>query len=262
MMPHTVLVSIESSIATVTLNRPEVHNALNAGIVSELMNAFRNTAGDESIRVIVLRGNGESFCAGADVNWMRGSLNLSREENVEDARRMSDMFAAIDEAPQAVIGCVHGAALGGGMGLIAVCDIVVAAEETVFGFTETRLGIIPAVISRFVVPKIGPSWARRLFLTGERFGTDRAREIGLVHDVVSADQLDATVTELSDALRASGPNAVREAKALIAGLLQRAPEERRIFTAEMIATVRTSPEGQEGLQAYLEKRKPAWNRDL
>ena len=127
----TVLVSIESSIATVTLNRPEVHNAFNAGIVSELMNAFRNTAGDESIRVIVLRGNGESFCAGANVNWMRGSLNLSREENVEDARRMSDMFAAIDEAPQAVIGCVHGAALGGGMGLIAVCDIVVAAEETV-----------------------------------------------------------------------------------------------------------------------------------
>lgn len=255
---ETIEVSFDADLATVTLNRPEVHNAFNAQLIADLTRAFRSLSREAAVRAIVLTGAGKSFCAGADVNWMRESLDLTAQENTEDALRMSDMFAAIAEAPQAVIGRVHGAALGGGMGLIAVCDIVVAADTTRFGFTEGRLGIIPAVISRFVVPKIGPSWAGRLFLTAERFGADRAREIGLVHDVVPEEELDATIAGVVEAVRASGPNAVREAKALITGLLQRPPGERREFTAETIAAVRTSPEGQEGLKAFLEKRNPRW----
>jgi len=242
----------------VSLRRPEAHNAFNAELIAELTAAFQKLATDESVTTVVLQGEGKSFCAGADVNWMRESLDLSEQENLEDALRMSDMFAAIDEAPQAVVGRVHGAALGGGMGLIAVCDIVVAAEGTIFGFTETRLGIIPAVISRFVVPKIGPSWARRLFLSGERFGCDLAREIGLVHEVVLAEELDAAVDRVVAEVRQAGPQAIREAKALIRGIVDRGPEEWREFTAARIARVRTSAEGQEGLRSFLEKREPSW----
>jgi methylglutaconyl-CoA hydratase len=254
----TLQIAVYDMVATVSLNRPEVHNAFNAQLIGELTETFQALARDASVRVIVLRGEGKSFCAGADVNWMRESLDLSGEENIADALRMSDMFAAIDEAPQAVIGRVHGAALGGAMGLLAVCDIVVAADDTRFGFTEARLGIIPAVISRFVVPKIGPSWARRLFVTGEGFGSDRAREIGLVHDVAAGGDLDETIAEVCTAALNSGPNAIRESKALIAGLEARAPAEWRELTAQRIAAVRTSPEGQEGLRAFLEKRNPAW----
>lgn len=252
------LVSITDGVATVTLNRPDVHNAFNAELISELTAAFDALGADDSVRAIILRGNGKSFCAGADVNWMRESLDLDESENVRDALRMSDMFAAIDGVPRAVIGRVHGAALGGGMGLLAVCDVVVASADTRFGFTEARLGIIPAVISRFVVPKIGSSWARRLFLTAERFGTERALEIGIIHDVVDERDLNAAVDDLVGEVLASGPNAVREAKELIAGLPDRPDAARRSFTAERIAAVRTSPEGQEGLRAFLEKRKPEW----
>jgi methylglutaconyl-CoA hydratase len=253
--------SVTKGVGTVTLNRPEVHNAFNAELISELTAVFEALSADDSVRAIILRGNGKSFCAGADVNWMRESLDLDESENIRDALRMSDMFAAIDQAPQAVIGRVHGAALGGGMGLLAVCDIVVAAADTRFGFTEARLGIIPAVISRFVVPKIGSSWARRLFLTAERFGADRAMEIGIVHDVVAEGDLDARMDALVPEILASGPRAVREAKVLISGLLERRDAERRSFTAERIAAMRTSAEGQEGLRAFLEKRKPEWGSE-
>src|SRR5579884_1013714 len=255
---QTIRLTREGDVAEVCLNRPDVHNAFNAGMIGELTEAFHALAATEDVRTIVLRGEGRSFCAGADAVWMRESLELSQEENEEDALRMSDMFGAIDGAPQAVVCRAHGAALGGGMGLLAVCDIVVAAGNTRFGFTETRLGIIPAVITRFVVPKIGPSWARRLFLTGERFDAERAREIGLVHEVLEEEKLDQAVSELAEVVRCAGPRAVCEAKRLIADLLSADGPERRELTARRIAAVRTSPEGQEGLRAFLEKRAPGW----
>jgi methylglutaconyl-CoA hydratase len=243
----TITVNADAATATVCLNRPDLHNAFNQKMIRELTETFEAFAGDESTRVIVLKGNGRSFCAGADVGWMRNSLDLTTEENVADAERMSDMFAAIEAAPQAVIGRVHGAVLGGGMGLIAVCDIVVAAESASFGFTEARLGIIPAVISRFVVPKTGPGWTRRLFVTGERFDAGRARDIGLVHEIVPEQDLDRTIASLADSVLACAPNAVRDCKQLIAALLDTPVEGRRALTAGRIAAARTSAEGQEGL---------------
>ena len=256
-----LVVSRDRDVAWVTLNRPDLHNAFDSRLIVELTAAFSTLSRDESVRIIVLRGAGKSFCAGADVNWMRKRLDLSESENIEDALRMSDMFSTIDQAPQATICQVHGAALGGGMGLVAVCDIVVAAEDSRFGFTEARLGIIPAVISNFVVPKIGVSWTRRLFLTAERFDAARAREIGLIHDVSPAGALEDAVRTVIKDLRASGPRAVQEAKLLIAGLVGLSPAERRTFTAQRIASVRTGLEGQEGLRAFLDKRPPSWARE-
>jgi methylglutaconyl-CoA hydratase len=189
---------------------------------------------------------------------MRESLHFSQEQNEADALRMSDMFAAIDRAPQVVIGRVHGAALGGGMGLMAVCDIVVASSRTVFGFTEARLGIIPAVISTFVLGKIGESWARALYLSAERFGPDIARQMGLVHWVVDEDMLDDTIDAKVAEVLLSGPVAVREAKGLILAARDLGRTDMRTYTADLIARLRTSNEGQEGLRAFLEKQQPHW----
>jgi methylglutaconyl-CoA hydratase len=236
-----------------------VRNAFNAQMIFELTEAFSTLASSDA-RVIQLSGLGPSFSAGADVTWMRESLGFTFEENLDDARRMSDMFGAIDACPKPVVGRVHGAALGGGMGLLAVCDVVVADHGTVFGFTETRLGIIPAVISRFVLPKIGETWARALFTTGERFGTQMAQRIGLVHWVAPEGELDQlTDTKIEELLKA-GPVAVQEAKSLIAAARGHGSTELREMTSRRIATLRTSPEGQEGLSAFLDRRKPAWNR--
>jgi methylglutaconyl-CoA hydratase len=245
-------------VATVTLNRPEVHNAFNALLIAELTRAFGLLATRNDVHVIVLKGNGPSFCAGADINWMRDSLDYSTEGNIADALRMSDMFSAIRDAPQPVVGRVHGAALGGGMGLVAVCDISVAASDTRFGFTEARLGIVPAVISRFVVPKIGESWARALFLTAERFDAARAERIGIIHHVAAPEALDAVVVSVLSSLRACGPQALRTVKTLLHGLTELAEAEQRQFTAQTIARARTGDEGQEGLRAFLEKREPSW----
>jgi methylglutaconyl-CoA hydratase len=189
---------------------------------------------------------------------MRAGLDLSREENVADAARLSDMFEAINAAPAPVVGRVHGASLGAGMGLMAVCDIVVAARDCVFGFTEVKLGIIPAVISPYVLAKIGESWASALFVTGERFGTEVARQIGLAHWIADPEELDAAVEQKIDEIAASGPQAVREAKRLIPGVLTRPQSERRDYTAERIASVRASDEGQAGLRAFLDKRPAPW----
>lgn len=257
-MTETIETQTEGTVLTVALNRPSVRNAFNERMIAELTDVFRTVRDRADIRVVVLRGNGKSFSAGADVQWMRQSLNFGEDENVEDARRMSDMFHAIDVLPKPVVGCVHGAALGGGMGLLAVCDIVVAADDTIFGFTEARLGIVPAVISRFVVPKIGETWARALFLTAERFHADVARQIGLVHWVAPADALDDLVRQKVDELLAGGPVAVREAKQLVSDVASSDPGVLRDLTARRIAQLRTSPEGQEGLRSFLEKRQPVW----
>jgi methylglutaconyl-CoA hydratase len=256
----TVQVSIDGGVAQVALNRPEVRNAFNAEMIGELTFGFEGLGERDDVQVIVLSGNGPTFSAGADVSWMRASLEASREENVAEARQMSAMFAAIEGAPQPVVASVHGACLGGGMGLIAVCDCVVAADDVVFGFTETKLGIIPAVISAFVLPKIGESWARALFPTGERFGSDLAQRIGLVHWIVPGDGLHSMVGAKVREIVGAGPKAVREAKRLVFDSRQLSLEERRELTAQRIAAVRTGPEGQEGLRAFLEKRGPAWRQ--
>jgi len=243
------------AVEYLTLNRPEVRNAFNEDVIAELTAWAAQTHADRSVRVVVIAGSGPTFSAGADVQWMAKTVAYTHEENLRDAAAASAMFAAIDALPQPVVGRVHGAALGGGAGLAAVCDIVVAEESAVFGFTEVKLGILPAVISPFSLAKIGRSAARELFLTGARFPAARAREIGLVHAVVPAAQLDATVDAYVRELLTAAPEAVAAAKALIREVWARPLEEARPLTAAAIATRRVSAEGQEGLRAFLEKRK-------
>jgi len=248
-------------VARVTLNRPELHNAFNAELIGDLRAIFRRLADEpaESLRVVVLAGAGPSFCAGADVNWMRASLGLSREDNEQDAMVLAEMLDAIDRCPVPVVTRVHGACLGGGMGLCAVSDIVVAESGAKFGFTETRLGILPAVISPFVIAKIGESHARALFPGGRRFDATRALRIGLVHEVFEGmDALDAAVEGAVKDILAAGPTAARAAKAIVREVRGLPHESTRWHTARKIATQRTSGEGQEGLKAFLEKREPAW----
>ncbi|MEX2546170.1 MAG: enoyl-CoA hydratase-related protein [Chloroflexota bacterium] len=248
-------------IARVSLSRPEVHNAFNADLIGELRHTFRKLADEPAsqLRIVVLSGAGPSFCAGADVTWMRASLGLSKEQNEQDAMVMAEMFDAIDRCPVPVIARVHGAALGGGMGLCAVSDLVIAEAGAKFGFTETRLGILPAVISPFVIAKIGETHARALFPTGKRFDATRALRIGLVHEVVEGtDALDGAVTSAVDDVLAAGPTAARAAKAIVREVRGLPHESTRWHTARRIATQRTSSEGQEGLRAFLEKRDPAW----
>src|SRR5579875_3721255 len=257
-MPETIEISRYGPVAQVTLNRPDVRNAFNQVMIAELTATFTGLGADEAVRVIVLRGNGPSFSAGADINWMRAGLGLGVDENIADARRMSVMFAAIDEVPRPVIAVAHGAALGGGMGLLAVSDVVIAAEGTVFGFTEAKLGIIPAVISPFVLPKIGESWARALFLSAQRFGPDVAQRIGLVHWVAPAEEIDQVVERTVNDLLSSGPAATAEAKRLLRELRGLDVREQRERTAERIAELRAGAEGQAGLSAFLERRRAPW----
>jgi methylglutaconyl-CoA hydratase len=257
-MYDTITVDEHDEIAELALARPEVRNAFNAAMIAEVTDAFRAFAQRDDLRAVVLRGSGRSFSAGADATWMRAALDYTEDENLTDALAMSDMFAAIDDAPQPVICRVHGASLGGGLGLMVACDIVIASDDTVFGFTEVRLGIVPAVISRFVLPRIGPSWARALYLTGERFDAQTARAIGLVHWIVPSTELDAAVQARIDALRTSGPHAVREAKALIRRARGLDDAALRTMTASTIARVRATEEAQDGLRAFLDKRTPPW----
>jgi len=257
-MEPVLLRSTKGFAAFVTLNRPAVRNALNAELIGALTFTFNELAMDAAVRAIVLSGEGGVFCGGADITWMRDSLDLSFEENVADATAMSDMFRAIDRCPKPVIAKIQGAALGGGAGLAAVCDIVVAAADALFGFTEVKLGIIPAVISPFVLAKIGASNARALFLTGERFDARRAQTIGLVHEVVVADTLDVAIERVLDEIASVGPDAAAAAKALIHEVRAAGYDDSRSLTAQAIAKQRTSPEGQEGLRAFLERRKASW----
>jgi methylglutaconyl-CoA hydratase len=248
-------------VLRLTLNRPELHNAFNAELVGELRQMFRRLHDEppDRLRAVVLTGAGPSFCAGADVNWMRASLGLSREANEQDAMVLAEMLDAIDRCPVPVIARVQGAALGGGMGLCAVSDLVIAESGARFGFTETRLGILPAVISPFVIVKIGESHARALFPGGRRFDAGRALRIGLVHEVVEGEgALDAAVEAAVEDVLAAGPTAVRAAKSIVREVRGLPHESTRWHTARRIATQRTSAEGQEGLRAFLEKREPAW----
>ena len=260
-MPGTVRIDRDGPFARVTLTRLEVRNAFNAELIAELHRGFDALAGEapEALRGVVLGGEGPTFCAGADIEWMRAAAALTRDENERDAAAMQAMFAVIDTCPVPVIARVQGAALGGGMGLCAVSDVVVASTDAQFGFTETTLGLLPAVIGPFVLAKIGESQARALFPSGERFGADRAQRIGLVHELVNDEAaLDRRIDELLDALRAAGPSAARAAKRLVRELRGRTAEEAAALTVRRIAEQRTSVEGQEGLAAFLERRPPGW----
>lgn len=260
--PYRHLIVERRGIAAhVTMSRPEVHNAFNARLIGELQDAFARLNADDTVRAVVLQGAGPTFCGGADLNWMRASLELRHDENVADALRMADMFRTIDTCRHPVIGRIHNAALGGGAGLAAVCDIAIAAEGTKFGFTEARLGIAPAVISPFVLRKIGESHARALFMTAERFDAQRALHIGLVHRVVPTGELDGAVTATLKHIAQSGPAGMRAAKLMARTVLHLSDEEARETTAATIAGLRTSPEGQEGIRAFLEKRKATWVSD-
>ena len=259
-----IFVARDGAIERVTLNRPDVRNAFNEQVIAELTDWAESVSADRSEqrpRVAILAGAGKMFCAGADVTWMAKTVGYSEEENVRDAAAMSRMFAALNALPVPLIGRVHGAALGGGAGLAAVCDIVVADDQAIFGFTETKLGILPAVISPFALAKIGRSAARELFLTGTRFSAARAKEIGLVHRVVTATALDTTVDGYVRELLTAGPEAVAAAKALILDVWGRTVEEAQPLTARAIAARRVSVEGQEGLRAFLDKRPASWTQN-
>ncbi len=239
----------DGDVLRVTLARPERRNAFDAALIAELAEAFGDV-GDA--RAVVLAGEGPSFSAGADVDWQRSAMELSFDENVDDAMRLYRMLERIDTCPAAVVARVHGFALGGGSGVVACADVAIAGEDAVFGFSEVKLGIIPAVISPFVVPRIGAGAARRLFLTGERIDAKEAHRIGLVH--VVATDLDAEVDRIVAELLTSGPQAVREAKRLVR---ERPGGEE---AARIAARLRTSEEGQEGLRAFLERRRQSWSR--
>jgi methylglutaconyl-CoA hydratase len=250
---------IHKNVAFVLLNRPDVHNAFNDDLVKQVTDAFAELGRRDEVRAIVLAGNGKSFCAGADLNWMKRMVQYSYEENLADARAIGRMFFAIATCPKPVIARVHGAALGGGAGLVAACDIGIAVESVQFGFTEVKLGIIPAIISPFVVAKIGPGRAREFFITGERFLAPIAMNIGLIQHVVSHElALDALVDSKISQIMTSAPGAVAAAKELVFGMAAHTLENSLVFAAEMIARARAGQEGQAGMRAFLERQKPPW----
>jgi methylglutaconyl-CoA hydratase len=249
----------DGAVARVWLDRPERRNAFDAGLIEAVGDAFTSLAADEALRAVVLAGRGRSFCAGADLEWMRSAGELAREQNMADAERAAAMFAAVDSCPVPVIARVHGAALGGGTGLACCCDIVLAREDARFGFTEVRLGLVPATISPFALTRIGRAQARALFLTGELFDAAHALRIGLVHEVHADDEaLDGAVERVLAAILRGGPQAVRAAKALIAALRDGDPAPQSASAAGLIAERRASAEGREGIAAFLERRDPDW----
>lgn len=254
----TLLVDEADGIITVTLNRPEVANAFNEELIGEAIDLFESL-GDRDARAVVLRGTGANFCAGADLGWMSRMVSYTREENIRDSSRLAKMYALLNECPLPVIARVQGAAIGGGVGLVAVADIAIASAETKFGLSEVKLGILPAVISPYVIAKIGETHARALFLTGERFDAERAMSIGLVHRVVDdPSALDAAVEDVLQQIRSSGPEAVRECKKLIAHVAGNTLTDSIPYTVDAIATRRVSEEGQAGMGAFLKKEKAPW----
>jgi methylglutaconyl-CoA hydratase len=254
----TVEHSHGGKVATITMRRAEARNAFNTQLVQELEAAFAELRPDTRLHAVVLTGDGPAFSAGADLNMMRDSAAFTEEQNLNDALAMAGLFGAINSFPCPVVARVNGAAMGGGLGIVAVCDIVIAVETAQLSFSEVRLGIAPAVISPFVVRKIGESQARMLFVTGEVFGAAYAREIGLVHIVTTAEELDAALEKKVNELLRAAPLAIRACKALALHVGHMDAADAGRYTAETIARLRVSEEGQEGLRAFLEKRKPGW----
>lgn len=256
-MTYTHLLhTVEANVVRLTLNRPEVHNAFNEKLIAELTDAYTQAGQDSGVRAIVLSAAGPTFCAGADLAWMGKMAHYSHDENMADARLLAQMFQAIAHCPKITITAVQGAAIGGGAGLVAVSDIAIAAEEATFALSEVRLGLVPAVIGPYVLEKTGMGAARALFVTGERFDAAKAQHIGLVQEVVTRDALSSAVEAKLGLARKAGPMAVATAKSLLRTLAGLTPDEAADLTVECIASLRVSPEGQEGIHAFLEKRKP------
>lgn len=262
-MPDHLRITQTGPVATVTMTRPEVHNAFNEALIAELHAAFTDLGSDDSVRVIVLAGEGKSFSVGADLNWMKRMAEASEAENRADARKLTAMLRAVEDCPKPVVARVHGGALGGGSGLTATADIAIAADSAFFGFSEVRFGLAPATIAPYVIERIGPGAALPRFLLGERFDAGTALDIGLVYQVVPDNQLDTAVQSAIDALLSGSPAAQAAIKGLVrtVGALLAAPDSIPIdaYTSELIASLRASPEGREGVAAFLEKRKPKWS---
>lgn len=263
----SVLVRSEGGVARVILCRPERRNAFDAQMIEELTAAFGRLTRDPAVRVIVMEGEGKAFCAGADLGWMRRQVTATVEENTADALKLADLYEAVNCAPQAVIAKVHGSALGGGAGLVCAADIAVVADDAKIGFTEARLGILPAVISPYVVMKIGPGHARRWFVTGAQMDAQQALALGLAHRVVAAADLENAVKDMAFEVLQCAPGAVAACKELVedvvgglamAGALEDGFDDVKNYTAQRIAAARVSDEGQEGMKAFLDKRKPRW----
>ena len=252
-------VDIQKPIAKVTLDRPDLHNAFNDELIRLVTAAFTDIGGNPEVRAVILAGSGKSFCAGADLNWMKSMAGYAREENIADAQAAARMFLAIAKCPKPVLARVHGAALGGGAGAVAASDIAVAVESALFGFTEVKLGIIPGVISPFVISKIGPGRAREYFITGERFPAAVALNMGLVQHVVPDEKaLDALIETKVAQILTSAPGAIAAAKELIFGVAARTLEGAFEFTSEAIANARAGEEGQAGMKAFFAREKPPW----
>jgi len=254
MMKFLEVVEKEKGVKEVWLNRPDLHNAFNAELIEEMISLFESFKNE---RLIILSGRGSSFCAGADLNWMKAMKDYSKEENFKDSKRLAKMFSAINECDVPVIGRINGHALGGGVGLVSVCDYVIANEEALMGFTEVRLGLIPAVISPYCISKIGESNARAWMLSGERFKADEAKRMGLVHEVCDITEMDNRVNDVVKKFLSAGPEAAKEAKRLIRGVMKNLKSSEDL-TCNMITERRVSAEGQEGMRALLSKDKPSW----
>ena len=260
-MARLVETEISSAVATVRMSRPELHNALDDALIAELTDALLRAGADAGIRVVVLAGAGKSFSAGADLGWMRRMAENSEAENLAGAERLARLLRTLHELPKPTVARVQGAAFGGGVGLVAACDIAVAAESAAFSLSEVRLGLIPAVISPYVIGAIGARAARRYFLTGERFSAAEAERIGLIHRIVTADSLDAALSVVLENLLAGGPAAQAAAKRLAAEVAGRPIDDALVgTTAQRIAEIRATREGREGVAAFLEKRPPGWTK--
>ena len=253
-----LLVERRGLVLHLQLNRPAVHNAINPELVDELTACLTAVSAGGEVRAVLLSGAGPSFCAGADLTWMRAAADLSYEENLADARKLTGMLAALNRCAVPTVARAHGVSLGAGVGLLACCDIVVAADDARFGFSEVKLGILPAVVVPYVVAKIGESHARALFASGERFDAQRAMQIGLVHHVVPVHELDAAVERILEELATSAPGAAAQARALIWRARDETADRAQDWTAELLARLRTTEEAREGVAAFLEKRKPSW----
>ncbi len=255
---ETVDYTKSGRIANVSFCRPKVHNAFNSTVIAEMADVFSRIEKDEDIRVVIITGEGKSFCAGADLNWMRGVISQSFEENLAESNDLADLFWQIYTCKRPVIGKINGAAIGGGTGFVAVCDIAIGARSAVFSFSEVKIGVVPACIGPYVIKKMGEGKTRELFITGERMKAERAHEVGLINKVVDDEALDAETDAIVGAILSSGPEAVAMAKRLISSVPGMTPEQFKPYTAEMIAKLRVSDEGQEGMDAFLNKRKPRW----
>jgi methylglutaconyl-CoA hydratase len=255
----TIRCEVKNRVARIVFSRPEVHNAFNNDMIAEMLDVVRVLQEPSDVRVVVLTGEGKSFCAGADVNWMRSVLDFSFEENVEESLKLAEMMHGIYSLDLPTIAMINGAAIGGGMGFVSTADIAIASSSAKFSLSEVKLGLVPACISPYVIRKAGEAACRRLMLTGERIGADEALRVGLVSGVVEPDELESTVDALVDRLISSGPGAIAACKELLREVPGMSLEDAKKLTAESLAHLRMSDEGQEGMRAFLEKRRPSWS---